>query len=83
MKNSKIFTTTACFGTSLSKVTDLENKKKNVPVQCDQDPSTENVNKLEILETEYYLEYEHIAQGAVIRSRARWYEQGEKSNSYF
>ena len=64
-------------------MTDLENKLKNVQVLSDQDPSPENVNKLEILKTEYDLEYEFISQGAIIRSRARWYEQGEKSNSYF
>ena len=27
--------------------------------------------------------YPIITQGAMIRSRARWYEKGEKSNSYF
>ena len=25
----------------------------------------------------------HIARGAIIRSRATWYEKGEKSNKYF
>ena len=50
--------------------------------QCDHDPSLENVNKLEILKTEYDLQLEYIAQGAIIRSRARWYEQGEKSDKY-
>ena len=55
---------------------------KNLQVQCDQDPSLENVNKLAILKTEYDLQCEYLAQGAIIRSRARWYEQGEKSNKY-
>ena len=62
---------------------DLDKKLKNFQVQCDQDLSPENVNKLEILKTEYDLRFEYIAQGAIIRSRARWYEQGEKSNDYF
>ena len=62
---------------------DLEKKLKNLQVQCDQDPSLENVNKLEILKTGYDLQYEYFAQGAITRSRARWYEQGEKSNKYF
>ena len=44
---------------------------------------TENINKLEILKTEFDLKYEYIAQGAIVRSRARWYELGEKSNKYF
>ena len=56
---------------------------KNLQVKCDQDPSLENVNKLEILKSEYDLQYAYLAQGAIIRSRARWYEQGEKSNKYF
>ena len=62
-----------------------ETNLKNVQGQCDQAPSLEiiNVSKLEILKTEYDLQYEYIAQGAIIRSRARWYEQGEKSNKYF
>lgn len=66
-----------------AKMADLEKKLKNLQVQCDQDLSLENVNKLEILKTEYVLQYEYLAQGAIIRSRARWYEQGEKSNKYF
>ena len=61
---------------------DLEKKLKNLQVQCDQGPSLENVNKLEILKTEYDLQYEYLAQGVIIRSRARSYEQGEKSNKY-
>ena len=35
---------------------DLEKKLKNFRVQCDQDPSLENINKLEILKAEYDLE---------------------------
>ena len=62
---------------------DLEKKLKNFQVRCDQVPSLENFNKLEILKTEYDLQHEYIAQGAIICSRARWYEQGEKSNKYF
>ena len=31
----------------------------------------------------YELFYEHLARGAIIRSRANWYEQGEKSNKCF
>jgi len=38
---------------------------------------------LDILQTEYDRHYEYIAQGAIIRSRANWYEQGEKNNKYF
>ena len=27
--------------------------------------------------------YEHITQGVIIRSKTRWYEEGEKSSKYF
>lgn len=64
-------------------MSELEGKLKHCRLLCDQDPSTENINRLEILKTEHDLWYEHMAQGALIRSRANWYEQGEKSNKYF
>ena len=38
---------------------------------------------LEILQTDYDRICEFIAQGAIVRSRATWYEYGEKSNKYF
>ena len=38
---------------------------------------------MEILQTDYDRMYEFIAQGAIVRSRATWYEYGEKSNKYF
>ena len=61
---------------------EMEEKLKDIHT-CDQDPSVENISNLEILKTEYDLKYEYIAQGAIVRSRARWYELGEKSNKYF
>ena len=66
-----------------AKLTILEEKIRICQILCDQDPSSENVNRLEILRTEYDLQYEYIAQGAIIRSRARWHEYGEKSNKFF
>ena len=35
------------------------------------------------LREEYNSLYEHLSKGAIIRSRAKWYEYGEKSNKYF
>jgi len=35
------------------------------------------------LKAEYESLYDYITQGAIIRSRANWYEKGEKSNKYF
>ena len=52
-------------------------------MKCDNDPTAENLNNPEILQTEYDRRYDYIARGAMIRSRANWYEQGEKSNKYF
>ena len=46
-------------------------------------PSPENLQQLENLKVEYDNLYENIAQGAIIRSRATWFEKGEKSNKYF
>ena len=61
----------------------MEEKIKECTVKCDEYPSPENLNDLEILQTEYDRQYEYIAQGAIIRSRANWYAYGEKSNKYF
>ena len=35
-----------------------------------------------MLQMEYDSIYEQIAKGAIIRSKATWYEKGEKSNKY-
>ena len=50
---------------------------------CDKNPSSKNLNDLEILQTDYDRMYEFIAQGAIVRSRATWYVYGEKSNKHF
>ena len=31
----------------------------------------------------YVSQFDYIAKGAIIRSRANWYEQGTKGNKYF
>ena len=36
-----------------------------------------------MLKMEYDSIYEQIAKGAIIRSKATWYEKGEKSNKFF
>ncbi|KAL9963192.1 hypothetical protein ACROYT_G032369 [Oculina patagonica] len=65
------------------KLSALEEKIKECTANCDEHPIPENINNLEILQTEYNRHYEYIAQGAIIRSRVNWYEHGEKSNKYF
>ena len=47
------------------------------------DPSASNLEDLEKLNNKYDSHFDCIAKGAIVRSRATWYEQGEKSNKYF
>ena len=64
-------------------LSDLELKIKECTAKCDEQPNQENLNDLEILQTEYDSQYDYIARRAIIRSRVNWYEYGEKSNKYF
>ena len=66
-----------------SKMAVLESKLNDCQIMCDQDPSPENMNMFEVLKTEFDLQNDYITKGAIIRTRATWYEQGEKSNKYF
>ena len=61
----------------------LEERLKECQVKCDEDPTPENLNSLEITQTEYDRHYDYITQGTIIRSRVNWYEQGGKSNTFF
>ena len=61
----------------------LEDRLKERQVQCNEDPTPENLNDLEIIQTEHDRHYDYITQGIIIRSRVNWYKQGEKSNKYF
>ena len=66
-----------------AKVNELEEKLQNCTEKCDKDPSKQNVEDLECLQAEYDQLYDYITQGAIVRSRATWYEKGEKNNKYF
>ena len=61
----------------------IENSLKECEVDCGKSPSPDNIEKLEFLKHEYDSCYEYLLKGAIIRSRATWYEYGEKSNKYF
>lgn len=64
----------------------LSTRERNIQeyaMKCDNDPIAENLNNPEILQTKYDRQYDYIARGGMIRSRANWYEQGEKSDKYF
>ena len=65
------------------KVKQLEETLRNCTIRCDNNPSKENLEELECLQAEYDQLYDYITQGAIIRSRATWYELGEKNNKYF
>ena len=47
------------------------------------DPSETNHEKLVDLKMKYDSLFDYLAKGTIIRSRATWYEKGEKSNKYF
>ena len=47
------------------------------------DPSASNLEALEKSENKYDSHFDYIATGAIVRSRATCYEQGEKNNKYF
>jgi len=64
-------------------LTSLERNIKDCQIACYKDPSSKNLNELGILQTDYDRMYKFTAQGAIVRSRATWYEYGEKSNKYF
>ena len=65
------------------KISDLETYLRTCKGKCNESPTFENKEKLEMLKMEYDSIYEQIAKGAVSRSKATWYEKGEKRNKYF
>ena len=72
------------YGTdSEHKAKHLEESLRDCTSKCDNNPSKENLDELECLQAEYDQLYDYITQGAIIRSRATWYELGEKNNKYF
>ena len=63
------------------KLSDIEASLRTCEERCNELPS--NQEELEMLQMEYDSIYEQIAKGAIIRSKATWYEKGERSNKYF
>jgi len=65
------------------------NKKKELEEELDylENQEFENkesiFNRIEIIKEELKLIYNKEAQGAIIRSRTQWVEEGEKSTAYF
>ena len=66
-----------------AKLQQVEECIKECSYKCDKDPSPQNLEELESLQAEYENLYDFITQGTIIRSRATWYEMGERNNKYF
>ena len=66
-----------------SRLWEIENKLKECQEIFDTFRTENNAIQLETIKSEYNSLYDYIIQGNVIRSRANWYEHGEKNNKYF
>ena len=60
----------------------MEEKLRHSTIKCDAEPSTQNAEEFESLQADYDKLYDYIIQGTIIRSRATWYEKGEKNTKY-
>ena len=65
------------------KIQAIENRLKICEERIAQLPTQENLANLESAKAEYEKEYDYIVRGSIIRSRATWYEQGERNSKYF
>ena len=64
------------------KVQNPEEDLKECTEKCDSDPNTKNLEELECLQTEYDSMYDFFTRSAIIRSRAAWYEFGERNKNF-
>ena len=65
------------------KILEIETSLKLYQEKCSTDPSAENFELLKILKSKYDAHFDYLSKGAIIRSRASWYEKGEKNTKYF
>ena len=65
------------------RVSNIENMLRTCEENCSKCPSNENFEQLEVLKIEIDDIYRDFAKGAIIRSKATWYEKGKRSNKYF
>ena len=61
----------------------MKKKVKETEELCACHPTEQNILELEKLKSEYDSGYDYITCGNIIRSKATWYEKGEKNNKYF
>ena len=66
-----------------ARLAEAEKNVKRYELICDNDPSQNNVNDLEVAKQEYELLHDYIVRGCFVRSRINWYENGEKNSKYF
>ena len=64
-------------------LSEIEKKLKERQESFDANPTEDNSIQLEMITSEYNSLYDNITEGNIIRSRANWYEHGEKNNKYF
>ena len=62
---------------------EVEGKLRCCKEKCDTEPSIQNFEELERTQANYDELYDYVTKRAIIRSRATWYEKGEKNNKYF
>ena len=60
------------------KLFELEKEVKRWQEMCDESPTSENLTGLEETQIRYESTYDYVMQGAIIRSRVRWFEKGKK-----
>nr|XP_006819249.1 PREDICTED: uncharacterized protein LOC100371470 [Saccoglossus kowalevskii] len=61
-------------------IEDLEKQLKDTQQMCSDSPNEENYSNMEEMKRKLEDHYNYKVEGAIIRSRARWYEKGEKNN---
>ena len=62
---------------------DAENHLKDLEEKVANDPNTDNIKQLEIGKLKYENIYDYITRGTILRSRVKWYEEGEKIINIF
>ena len=65
------------------KLSNIEESLKLCQEKIAEEPSHENLQKLETAKSEYEREYDYIVKGLIIRPRATWFEKGERNTKYF
>ena len=65
------------------KIKRIETQLKIAEEKLADSPNDDTQNEFDALKSACEKEYDYITKGAIIRSRATWYEKGEKNNKYF